>query len=502
MKKGIILCLIILFGTTFPSYAIIYYVCKSGCSTNTNINVVLPKLIRGDTIEIQDNGIYHQAIPLIIISNDITIRGKEGFRPTIYYGDGVVSIFATNVTLKNLEIHMGTPAMSYPVLYIKGWNNVVDNCRITANGNMGANVGISLAHGSFSNIIKNCDIGDYLTSGIVLSNGAQDNEIFKNDIHDLTYGIQVLSADYNDIYQNYLHELDEIGIYLETSSRVDMFYNLIVNCHSYGITNDDSSDINIFNNTIVKNNVGIGSYFFSSYYHYYKNNIVYNNAISDFSINSTAMDAHMNIENCCFLTLRQNGNIYTHLDFNTKQDPHFVNYAGNDFNLYPPSPCIDTAQHINYLQDYGVDIPVYNYARDMGALEYQPVSPPAAMQSRYIRLSANKFTKGQTTTIYIANIEKLAASPDEDDEENGHHDDHREFFEYESTPDVYLKLVIFDIRGKIIKNIYEGNISSVVVPSFNWDGKDNDGEYVGAGLYVVKARINNVHTTAKLFFVP
>jgi len=71
-----------------------------------------------------------------------------------------------------------------------------------------------------------------------------------------------------------------------------------------------------------------------------------------------------------------------------------------------------------------------------------------------------------------------------------------------SEDSVFLKVGIFDLRGKKIKKLYEGTIASSQIVQLNWDGRNENNQYGGAGLYILKVQINNITTTEKIFFVP
>ena len=66
---------------------------------------------------------------------------------------------------------------------------------------------------------------------------------------------------------------------------------------------------------------------------------------------------------------------------------------------------------------------------------------------------------------------------------------------------IYVKVVIYDLQGKVVKNLCAKRIASSQNYKLTWDGKDEDGNYVGSGVYLLKVQLDSVVKTKKIFFV-
>lgn len=60
-----------------------------------------------------------------------------------------------------------------------------------------------------------------------------------------------------------------------------------------------------------------------------------------------------------------------------------------------------------------------------------------------------------------------------------------------------IRLVVFDGTGRLIRNLARGEIASGPI-SFFWDGTDNAGRAVGAGIYFARLEADSVRMMAKL----
>ena len=63
-----------------------------------------------------------------------------------------------------------------------------------------------------------------------------------------------------------------------------------------------------------------------------------------------------------------------------------------------------------------------------------------------------------------------------------------------------VKLLIYDLTGKLIKELIDGK-KVVGNYSVNWDGTNNDGNKVGAGVYLYKLRTDNFTLTRKMILL-
>jgi len=63
-----------------------------------------------------------------------------------------------------------------------------------------------------------------------------------------------------------------------------------------------------------------------------------------------------------------------------------------------------------------------------------------------------------------------------------------------------VSLKVYDIMGRLVRTLVEGHRSSGNLAGYNvvWDGKDNDGQQVSAGLYLYTLRSNGKTDHAKM----
>ncbi len=447
----------------------------------------------GDIVEIRDNSIYNEKI--VITKNYITLKAAENVNPILTYDvsfDDVIAIETNNVKIENLRIEIPSSATSMKgiAVYNYGANVLIQNCTIVnyADPLSSDSTGIYFGNSDWisNNIVRNCSISNFKYA-ITMDNSSKSMEIYNNTIYNSVSGIWVDESDNNRIYRN---TIQNCGYGITITSSISgganfnaIFYNVVFNCTNNGISlgSLDSVYVEIYNNTIVKNKNGlyVGSPN-NNYTIYLINNILYYNQDYDLYFNTGAMSVDVYLYNNCYSTLT-NGLIDITNSGNINTEPAFVGLDNNDFHLSASSPCIDAGMDIEYYALFGVDIPIYN-RRDIGAYEYTPPEeialPPAREKSEYIRLSSNSFTIGEETSIFIVNLDEI------------------------NKDSVYLKVEIFDLRGKLIKNLYEGTTSPDSIMQLSWDGKDSNNNYTGAGLYILKVQINNVTTTEKIFFVP
>jgi parallel beta-helix repeat protein len=109
--------------------------------------------------------------------------------------------------------------------------------------------------------------------------GSNENEIYDNIItdSDKVYGIYLDGASYNNIYQNYIENINRHGMRLDFSSNNEISKNIIRNNNGYGLLLSESSNNNIYENTVKQNNwdgINIGELS-------YNNLIFHNNLINN-----------------------------------------------------------------------------------------------------------------------------------------------------------------------------------------------------------------------------
>lgn len=397
--------------------------------------------VPGDIIEITDNGIYSENI--IISINSITLRGAQGYKPTIQ-NNGAMNTFeinyVSNVYIENLIVKNNN---DMNVFYINGTPFVrIQNCEIDGSGSTSPMTGIYL-YESFDSWIINCRIHNF-NSGIYLySLGATNTaHIFYNEIYSCTNGIKL------EFFEG------------------DQF---------------------VYNNTLVKNDKGIvvGDPYLSSGHNVnIKNNISYFNNNLDLFFSGTTLSYNVNISYNCFSSLSNSspGMVFITEQNNISQDPLFVDFNADNFHLLSDSPCIDAGGYINYTM-YGLSFAINGSARDIGANEYSDstATVPSAQPGvdSMLRINRNNFSPPEEIEIFFTELSTIS----------------------ENDP-VYIVAKIFDLRGRMVKKIYEGYATPQDTIMRTWDGKDESDNYLGAGLYILKVIINNAIVTEKIFFIP
>ena len=63
----------------------------------------------------------------------------------------------------------------------------------------------------------------------------------------------------------------------------------------------------------------------------------------------------------------------------------------------------------------------------------------------------------------------------------------------------FARLDIFDIRGRLIKTLFEGGVAGD--HSVTWDGSDNNDEKVSAGVYIYSLKLNDINVSRKMLIV-
>lgn len=62
---------------------------------------------------------------------------------------------------------------------------------------------------------------------------------------------------------------------------------------------------------------------------------------------------------------------------------------------------------------------------------------------------------------------------------------------YELTASCIVRIELFDIRGSVV-NVLADELQSPGMHKLNWDGRNSDGQHVGAGIYMIKASLNSL----------
>ncbi len=459
------------------------YTVSQSAGPYTTINSALALAEDGDIIEISDNSLYNES--LILTNKFLTIKAKEGFHPIIGYGGAnpVIVIKTNNITIKNLEIRVeGAPA-NVPVINIEGKNAIIKNCIIDSSSYSGYDyTGIKI-NNACNVTITNCIIRDNLQKGIVITNNSEA-KIINNEIYNCDkFGIYTKNSSYIEILQNKIYNINGgTGIYVHTYNDAHIFYNIIYNCKN-GIYSSANNN-NIFNNTVAKNDRGIIATMDSSYYINIYNNISYFNLSNDIFISNNY--GTVEIQNNCYKNYSDyNMNYSAIFYYNINDNPLFVDLDNNNFELTASSPCIDAGMNINYSYYIGREIvPINGGARDIGAYEFNSVENENQIMfeesdSVSVILSANNLHPGDTLNLYIGNLDKVSSQDNK----------------------IFVTVEIYDITGKKIKTIYN-TITDITSPiSLNWDGKDENNQYVKSGLYLIIIKGANFQKVKKIFWI-
>ncbi|MCP4570302.1 MAG: hypothetical protein GY841_22200, partial [FCB group bacterium] len=165
----------------------------------------------------------------------------------------------------------------------------------------------------------------------------------------------VIGGDGCQIYNCYIHNLDEIGIKSATDDHI--FYgNIMAHTGSDGIEIDGENCLTYNNTVYYSGNRGI----------HYKAGVSAGRIFNNISIGNNEGIRGKETLVCGFNLVWDNSSDYTNGVIDSaggiSADPLFINAVGGDFTLQPTSPCIDTALNIGY--------PYHGTAPDMGAIEY------------------------------------------------------------------------------------------------------------------------------------
>ena len=276
---------------------------------------------------------------------------------------------------------------------------------------------------------------------------------------------------------------------IQAYSVVDVLlaYNTIYGCRSGIYVWDPTMPnpiINVFNNTVVNNSfygiVIIDTQSATTPMAYVKNNIAFNNGITDINLDSTPFGVlSVYLENNCYQNIAP-----TMLALYEAANININPMLSGDYSLLSGSPCIDAGANIDYAS-YGVfspDVPVISgSARDIGANE--GAGAGAFDTSTHVKLSANKIFPGKTTTISLVDLNKLSGN------ENGNEDK------------VYVKATVHDLMNRLVRRLCDETVTASAGKSFTWDGKDSNGKYVGASVYILRVQLGSTVRTRKIFFV-
>ncbi len=349
--------------------------------------------------------------------------------------------------------------------------------------NQGSSHTITINNGITGVIIDNLIIKNNILMNTVYMSNASGNTIKNCKMTGSTsmgIGVYIIDGPNNKIVNCSISDFNN-GIMLNSTSgsvSTYIFYNTIYNCNNAIYFQNFNGDQFIFNNTIVDNGTGINinGPTVGGYYYYFKNNII-NNSGDDLFLNINGTNSYnCNFANNCYVQVNNMnpGYIFENNEGgNINQDPQL----NVDYTLMSGSPCIDAGVSIDYAA-YGVsaDVPAAIGPRDIGAHESSSSAPGAFETAKYVKLSANKLTPGKETTISI-DLDKFGKDK------------------------VYVKASIYDLRGRLVKKLYEDSVLTSGPPNITWDGKNSFNQYVGSSVYLLKVQLDNIMRTRKIFFV-
>lgn len=290
-------------------------------------------------------------------------------------GDGIfitVKTMATNginrgtYVMRNVKVHdchcdggLGVNALTM-FCYIGNSNYLEDSSQITLE-----NIEI------YDNLIENTYHKSLQVGSVVSNLKVHDNRILRGCMVAPSEGIGInINAGIGaEVYNNWIQDTWGAGIYYQTAGG-KVYNNVIVDCgrnqgtYGSGIVVDHrgvshSQSLQILNNTIIRP-LHYGVNFYDSYgTQTYQNNIIVAPG-SGYHQGTPDVDSN-NLET---------------MDID---DPVFVNYAGDDYNLDTGSPAIDAGADISA---FGITFDMNNNPRpvddyDQGAYEMQvPATPP------------------------------------------------------------------------------------------------------------------------------
>lgn len=477
------------YSTGVPTRPINTHIVNKSSGPYYDIISALMAASPGDRITITDNAAYTNPMPYYIVIPHLTIEAQAGAEPVLISTNGLVFMLMTrDIKIRNLNLRAGKGTSGYmaPVIAVFSNQNLVEGCSIHAEESANINTGVYVSEMVKDHEIQNCVIGEKLYYGIYLTN-TYCGSIHDNRIYQCQYGIYDTgnSIFSNIIYRNRIQEIGKTGIRINSRSPA-LFYNTVYSCSNKGVclTNMYWTTV-VYHNTIAKSPTGL-------FFHtmnpnnitYIKNNIFYFNTKDCFMDGGWSTPNVRFEDNCCQTWETNNfgaGSVFQEYD-NVTDNPLFTDWANNDFTLTAESPCIDSGQGLNF-EPYGLSFPYIGSGRDMGSHEYTFPSPPPStnytvLTSEFIHLSANNLTKGKETAISFYHLNTIA----------------------EKT--VSIRAVVYNLRGKIIKNLFDGNVPVDSRLKIAWDGRDGQNRYVSAGVYILKVHLNSIVRTEKIFFVP
>jgi len=406
--------------------------------------------------------------------NSATIINNNIIRNSDEWG---IDIVQSNSTITNNIIENNGVITGYSGINYYGSDGIIENNIIRGNGGNGIHLP------EYSNpLIKNNVIKDNgypgIYCGLNSSPTIENNTLSGNE----SGGVYCEFENSPNIINNIIKE-NEWGIYCLDQGAPFIIGNLIIDSNNDGICCDNASPI-ITNNTIAYNGVSIsncaGIFCADNSDPIITNTILWENGaafdISGSGANPIISYSLVQGANLPMWVQDAGNNIFA-------ENPMFVNEMGGDYNLRTNSPCIDAGTP----DTTGLNLPefdisgnprIYNDIIDIGAYEWQgfAVDEPQYEfgNDTYILQNApNPFRTYTVITFMPLNYHGIK---------------------------VY-SLSIYNIKGQLIRNFNNENESFTEKIDIIWDGKDEDGNSMPAGVYFYHLSCGEHNVTKKMLLM-
>jgi len=240
---------------------------------------------------------------------------------------------------------------------------------------------IALEGGSGHRIFRN-QLGPSrsVSMGVAIEGGS-DYEVYENDIsgHDVA-GI-VVKAAHCKIFRNRIHDNSQDGILINGQAADDgleIYYNAIWGHSNRGFSGISlwlgGSHAKISNNVIFGNDIGLGQHQGQQNVEIINNLITRNANLGLYRYSGTQ---HVSHNNCYGNGVNYSGmRDPTGSEGNLSAEPWFVDETKHDFRLQPRSPGIDAGVALGFTEDCDGNLVPQGQQVDIGAFEYQSLSPP------------------------------------------------------------------------------------------------------------------------------
>ena len=394
---------------------------------------------------------------LIITGNNVDLIARIQNR--IYLGSGGGIYFSYSYSmLSNLTITDNT-AQYGAGIYSNDSELELSNVFIVGNNLVGGGFAGSGSGGGIASygsilIVSNCNISYNVGTGstFVLGGG-----IFSNSS---SFSLSNVIISHNSVTSTYNNGG---GIYSDDGSFISIDYSTILNNiadYGAGIYCYNNSGLNLTNVTVSGNTADYGGGIYcSNSYPILVNCILWDNTPQEIYINFGSVTAtYSDIQG----DWAGEGNI--------DSDPLFVDPQNGDFHLtwvnFPVpdstmSPCIDAG-------DPNLPLDPDSTIADMGAFYFDQT------QTGIENLSINQITKSQLHHNYPNPFNPTTTISFELNTENTEH----------------TELTIYNLKGQKVKQLISDQLSAGE-HSVVWDGRDENNQPVGSGIYFYKLKVND-----------